>query len=265
MITNGETNGFFDTAESGTSSSGVTVTMPAPTDAGYDSSLSKAINPGGISDQSPIAPAPSAPAGSTDLGSISLSGNAKLVIRDGPVDIPAGQSLSNLTSGTANIPPGDYKISSLDVSGSSSIQVDGTLSQPASFYIDNVSSGNSAVNIGGAGVTNGTSGNLQLWYNGTNALNVNGTNSTLSVYAPNASIKLSGNFKGALVGSSVDVANANLDLETPVASTQSKSGSMFYSSTSQNGKPQIKPHGLKKVAWQELSYSDYIKQGNAPF
>lgn len=233
------------------------------------------INPRGSTSQTGVAPAPSAPASATDLGSIGLSGDAKLVIRDGPVDIPAGQSISNLTSGTAYIPPGNYKVASIDVSGSSSIQVSdaGGLSKPASFFVDNVSGGNSAVNISGSGVLNSTSGNFQIWYNGTNAINVSGVQATMALYAPNAKITVGSkgsptNFKGAMLGNSVAVSNANLTFEMPEAKTTGSggaSGQMMYDVTSENGKASIKPHGLRKILWQELNYSDYIKQGNTPF
>ncbi len=114
-----------------------------------------------------------------------------------------------MTTGTASIPPGDYKISSMNVSDSASIQVaDGSsLSQPASFYVDNLSGGNSAVSIGGAGLSNPTSGSFQVWYNGTNNVALSGVQATMAVYAPNAKVTIGSkgspmNFKGALLGNS---------------------------------------------------------------
>ncbi len=273
VTTNGNSSGFFDGDKPvGDTSDQVKVTMPASNEPGFDSSKSQPINSGSSIDQTSIPPAPAAPSSATDLGSIGLSGDAKLVIRDGPVDIPVGQSLSNMTTGTAFIPPGDYKISSMDVSGNSSIQVSdaSNLSQPAAFYVDDLSGGNSAINIGGKGVSNSNSGNMQVWYNGTNPVNLSGVQVTMAVYAPNANVTVTGgptNFKGALLGSNISVSNANMTFETPTASTSnpSTSGQMMYDVSSDNGKSIIKPHALKRIIWQELTYSDYIKQGNAPF
>jgi hypothetical protein len=273
VSTNGDAAGFDSSTIPDSSS--VAVERPPNGAPNYNPDPSvDLISTKGSAPQTDIAPAPTAPAEATDLGAINLSGDAKLVIRDGAVDIPAGQSLANMTTGTASIPPGDYKISSMDVSGSSSILVgDGsTLSQPASFFVDNLSGGNSAVNIGGAGVSNSTSGNFQIWYNGTNNVTLSGVQATMAIYAPNARVTVSSkgspiNFKGAILGNNVAVSNANLTFETPTASTKngSTSGQMMYDVTSDNGKSLIKPHGLKRILWQELNYSDYIKQGNAPF
>lgn len=272
ISTNGDVAGFDI---SGSDTSMVAVERPPNGAANYNPDPSaNLISTGGSTPQTQIAPAPSAPADATDLGSIGLSGDAKLVIRDGPVDIPAGQSLANMTTGTAYIPPGDYRVSSLDVSGSSSIQVSDSsgMSQPASFYVDNVSGGNSAVNIGGSGIANSTSGNFQIWYNGTNSVNLSGVQATMALYAPNAKISVGGkssptNFQGAILGNSISISNAKLTFEMPEAKTTGggASGQMMYDVTSENGKSSIKPHGLKKILWQELNYSDYIKQGNLPF
>lgn len=274
ISTNGDVAGFDSSSTPDTSM--VAVERPPNGAANYNPDPSASlISTQGSTPQTQVAPAPSAPADATDLGSIGLSGDAKLVIRDGPVDIPAGQSLANMTTGTAYIPPGDYKVSSIDVSGSSSIQVADSsgISQPASFYVDNVSGGNSAVNIGGSGVSNSNSGNFQVWYNGTNSVNLSGVQATMALYAPNAKISVGGkssamNFKGAMLGNSISIANANLTFETPEAKTSGgggASGKMMYDVTSENGKASIKPHGLKQILWQELNYSDYLKQGNLPF
>lgn len=274
ISTNGDVAGFDSSGSPDTSM--VAVERPPNGAANYNPDPSaNLISTQGSTPQTQVAPAPSAPADATDLGSIGLSGDAKLVIRDGPVDIPAGQSLANMTTGTAYIPPGDYKVSSIDVSGTSSIQVSDSsgMSQPASFYVDNVSGGNSAINIGGSGIANSTSGNFQIWYNGTNSINLSGVQATMALYAPNAKISVGSkgspmNFKGAMLGNTISVSNANLTFETPEAKTTGgggASGQMMYDVTSDNGKATIKPRGLKKILWQELNYSDYIKQGNLPF
>lgn len=209
ISTNGDVAGFDSSGTPDTSM--VAVERPPNGAANYNPDPSaNLITTQGSNQQTQVAPAPSAPADATDLGSIGLSGDAKLVIRDGPVDIPTGQSLANMTTGTAYIPPGEYKVSSIDVSGSSSIQVSDPsgMSQPASFYVDNVNGGNSAVNIGGGGISNSTAGNFQIWYNGSNSINLSGVQATMALYAPNAKISVGSkgsptNFKGAMLGLSL--------------------------------------------------------------
>lgn len=269
---NGDSTGFYNANDTTADPTGrIAVETPSPSDPTYNGP--EPINTKLVSDQISVAPAPSAPSDATDLGSIGLSGSAKLVIRDGPVDIPSGQTLSNLNSGTAYIPPGNYKVSSLDVTGNSSIQVSDAagLSQPASFFVDNSTTGTSAVNIGGNGVVNNTAGNLQVWYNGSSNINVSGVQTSMSLYAPNASINIAGSnsipakFTGAMLGSNVNISNANLIFEQPSAKTKNSSGPMMFSTSADGGKNVIKPKRLKRVLWQELTYSEYIKQGNLPF
>lgn len=272
---NGKTTGFTTTS----AENEVQVNRPTSGAPNYDPDPGRSlITEGGSVDQTGIAPAPQAPSDAVDLGAINLSGDAKLVISDGPASVPSGQSLSNLQSGTATIPPGNYKISTLSVSDSASISVasSANLSAPASFFVDSAGSGDSAVSINGQGVSQqGTSlpGNFQVWYNGTRNVNIGAANTSMSIYAPNAKIAVDGgkstaHFKGALLGNSVSVANAELTFETPTASVNNARNSGQPSVNLYNdgaGKLSLKTHGLKKVVWQELSYSEWVGQGNTPF
>ncbi len=230
-------------------------------------------------DQTGIAPAPSAPGDSIDLGSINLSGNAKLIIQDGPASIPQGQSLSNLTSGTATIPSGSYRVSNISVSDTASISVGSSsgISAPASFYVENSGIGDTAVSINGQGINTpaGNSGNFQVWYNGSRDISIGSTNASLAIYAPNASITVSGknsanraNVTGEIVGKSIAIENANVTFDDPIAKVNNSANAGAPSTTTYDdgsGIFSLRPHGLKKVLWQELSYGEWISQGNPPF
>lgn len=283
--TSAQINGFVDVngKTSGFTTSGaddqVQVNRPTSGAPNYDPDSSRAlISEKGSIEQTGIAPAPAAPSDAIDLGAINLSGDAKLIISDGPASIPSGQSLSDLQSGTATIPPGNYKISSLNISDSASISVGSSsnLSAPPSFFIDSAGMGDTAVNISGQGVTQQGSalpGNFQIWYNGTRNVYIGASNSSMSIYAPNAKITVDGGkstaqFRGALLGNSISVANAKLTFQTPIATVNNPRNSgqpatnLYDDGT---GLLSIKTHGLKRVLWQELSYSEWVSQGNPAF
>lgn len=272
---NGKTTGFTTS----NAENDVQINRPSNGASNYDPDPSRPlITEGGSVDQTGVAPAPQAPSDAVDLGAVHLSGDAKLVISEGPASIPPGQSLSNLQSGTATIPPGNYKISSLSVSDSASISVGSSsnLPAPASFFVDSAGSGDTAVSVNGQGVTQqGSSipGNFQIWYNGTRTVNIGAANSSMSVYAPNAKIVVNGGkgtaqFRGALLGNSVSVSNAVLTFQTPTATVNNARNSgqpsvnLYDDGT---GKLSLKTHGLKRVLWQELTYSEWIGQGNPAF
>lgn len=268
---NGKASGFttsndLDSVQVNRPQNGATNYDPNP-----DRSL---ISEKGSADQIGVAPAPSAPADAVDLGAINISNGAKLVIKDGPVSIPQGQSLSDLNSGTATIPPGNYKISSMNVSETSSISVGSSteLTSPAAFFVDSSGIGEASVNLGGS-VGSAQSGNFQIWYNGTRPVNISATSSSLSVYAPNAKINVAGGrhqieFQGALLGNSIAISNAKLTWQQVRANVNNARNSgqpsikLYDNGT---GNQTLKVHGLKQVLWQELPYGEYIRQGNTAF
>jgi hypothetical protein len=93
----------------------------------------------------------------------------------------------------------------------------------------------------------------------------------MAVYAPNAPVTVSGSsskatFTGALVGRTVSISNAKLTFENPTASSKqnnvSPSMSLYKDGT---GTLSLKPHGFQRVLWQELSYGDWLTQGNPAF
>lgn len=121
-------------------------------------------------DQPMIPPAPDAPSGTQSLGNISLSNGAKLII-DSTAPVPTGPIGSLSGSGkSVRIPPGDYRINSLSLSGGSSVEI-ATATQtssstlPTKFYLEGNNttavsiSNDSSVNM--TGITPNTGMNTQ--------------------------------------------------------------------------------------------------------
>ncbi len=171
--------------------------------------------------------APQAPPGTPNLGSISLSNNATLSI-DPSASLPSG-TIGSITSGTVRIPPGDYIVNSISMTGSSQIVIDSSAG-PTRLFLQGASSGSQAVSTGnstqinmsglngatgfdmggqnGQGFPNttpgsqlginrntvinenaGTSRQLQMYYSGTQNIYLTG-NERMTVYAPNATINI---------------------------------------------------------------------------
>lgn len=273
VSSNGEVSGFTE----GSADGQVTVSRPSPDAPNYDPQK-QLITEGNNLDQQTIAPAPTAPEGAYDLGAINLSGTAQLTFANvDSASIPAGQTLSNLTSGQTILPVGNYKVSSINVSDSASISVPSgsSANAPVGLYVEGASNGINSINISGAGLSNqgssGISGNFQIWYNGTRDVQISAAKSSMSLYAPNANIFLGTNnkqieFTGAIVGSSVSVKNAKLKFQDPTSSSKNVNGSpSFPVSRDQNGKPFISAKRFKQIAWQEITYTDWINQKNPSF
>ncbi|HEY9788649.1 MAG TPA: hypothetical protein V6D17_24895 [Candidatus Obscuribacterales bacterium] len=240
----------------------------------------EAILQGQSEAQQLVAPVPKAPSGAYDLGTINVSGTATLVFTGSSFDIPAGQSLSNLTSGVARVPAGAYQISSLSVSDQGRvayIPANGA-DPPVQLFIDNPSPGSSAVDLGGFGVVNASSkaGNFQVWYNGKQDVNITSKPinptipSKLTIYAPNAAVKIKGQnssaagrvfMQGAIVGKSVSTHNAKVRFEEPEVSQGSSSGKLSW--VQEGGYAKIAR--LVPVLWQELNYNDFVAQTGETF
>ncbi|MBX9686939.1 MAG: hypothetical protein K2X27_09570 [Candidatus Obscuribacterales bacterium] len=103
--------------------------------------------------QPTIPPAPPAPAGTQSLGNINLQNGAKLVI-DASAPMPSGP-IGTVKGKTVKIPPGDYKVNSVSLSGASSIEVASSTqssinsgSQPATrMFLEGTSTPTTAVSI----------------------------------------------------------------------------------------------------------------------
>ena len=128
-----------------------------------------------------IPPVPTSPNTAPRLGSIDLSGNATITIRNG-VPAPSGP-IGNRSSGNLNLPPGDYSITGLNLNGNSKIIVDPGVSTATNFFLEgNVSTLASApaVNIANtadvnmSGIFQSSAGGIASQI-GTTGFNLSGT------------------------------------------------------------------------------------------
>lgn len=154
---------------------------------------SLSYNPILVSQSSAPAHIPAAPAAGSDtmnVGSLNVSGNK-----------------------TVSLPPGDYKVNAINVTGNGKILMVPDSSGnygPVRLYVEGSSSGSNAVQITGPnGIVNPTQtpGNLQIWYNGAKRLLLAGSGNLYGViYAPNARVRItgSGNYFGAITGNIIN-------------------------------------------------------------
>jgi hypothetical protein len=141
-----------------------------------------------------VADAPTAPPGAINLGNVNLSNNAKLVFNNGapPPTGPVGTQ----TNGTITLPAGDYVVNSINLTGNSQIQIANGTSTNVRLYVSGNSSGSTAVNVTNTAQLNNqsssvnlSSNKLQLFYNGSKDIAINGSSRAL-IYAPNAKVMI---------------------------------------------------------------------------
>jgi len=122
-----------------------------------------------------------------DLGAVKLSGKQTLTISQ----------------------PGDYKITSLDMSGQSTIKI--TTTGKVNFYFEGGSTGGTtSIKLAGQGITNptGQPGNFGMWVPGQGDISLTGQGDLRAViYAPKSSVKMAGNGQlfGAVVAKDINV------------------------------------------------------------
>jgi hypothetical protein len=165
------------------------------------------VNQGNPTTQLEPAPPPATPVNAqgnvSQLGSVTLSGNVTLSVSNSASPLSSAQleSLSSATSGTISIPPGNYTVSSLNLSGNANIVVDPSVSTPFRLFVDGTSPGSSAVAVNGSSnIVSSNPANMQILYNGTKNIQLNSTNgTTATVYAPNANIQIGNSNPGPMV------------------------------------------------------------------
>ena len=177
-------------------------------------------------DQPNIPPAPDAPSGTFNLGNLSLSNGAKLII-DSTASPPTAQlgALSG-SSKSVRIPPGNYRVNSISLSGGSAIEIapgtqTSTSAPPTKMYIEGNNttavsvSNDSSINM--TGITPTTGMNTQ-GLNGTKNGSKNGAaNNQLAINDPNNSSLASSNIVESSGSSSqlqiLSNANTNIILQ----------------------------------------------------
>ncbi len=142
-------------------------------------------------------------------------GSATYTVTQRPGYVVNLGALNISSSNVYNIPPGDYEVTSLSVSGAGKLnltQVNGSYG-PVRFFVSGPTSGN-AVSISGSGSVNNNSAapqNFQIWYGGGQGITLSGAaNMYALVYAPGAPVSVTGSgaLYGAVVGYSVTASGA---------------------------------------------------------
>jgi hypothetical protein len=92
-----------------------------------------------------IPPAPSAPSGTFDLGNVVLKSGAKIIFQDGAAAPTA--PIGTISGKTITLPPGDYSMSSLTLSGGSKIDIPAGTSGDTNLYIQGASGGGNIMSV----------------------------------------------------------------------------------------------------------------------
>ncbi len=172
---NGIENGVWDPLATSQGSKNATIDASSGKWQGGRAGFNEVGAKGGYTYPQPEMPNPiGAPNGTQDLGAVQLKNGAKLIFSENGSPAPAS---INMNGGTMTIKPGDYKMSSLSVSGNSQITIDsGTQGQiangaqpPVNIYLEGSKSATSMT------VDNSSSINMS-GINGKTGLNFSGNN-----------------------------------------------------------------------------------------
>ncbi len=165
---------------------------------------------------------PEAPSTANSLGDLNLQNGAKILFQNNAVFPPSTSSLAAFASGgTLALPPGDYTVNSLNVSGASGISMSSSLNQPVRLFVSAKS--DIPITVSGNGIQNATNvpANLQIYYGGSNAVNISGASFNGVIYAPGANVTIgssqSMNVFGSIIGNTVFVQNAALKFDSNLA------------------------------------------------
>ncbi len=207
--------------------------------------------------QSNVAPAPTVEA--TSPAQIQETGTNVFTVTAPPSgtiqnlgSISLGTDPSNPTQ-TLVIPPGTYTVQSIEISGTSSIELASSIpGQSVNLYVQGTTSDGTALNLAGNGTKNtGSSNNLQIFYNGSQNTNVSSSFKGL-VYAPNSDINFtmnsSGSYSGAITGNKVTV-TGNGTFNYDPGTTSTAGGGPGYVKPDQNSVPKR----FNILSWKENS------------
>jgi len=184
--------------------------------------------------------APSAPAEAVNLGALSVSGNK-----------------------TIQIPPGNYKVNSISVSGNGKIllvpDAQGNYG-PVRFFVEGSSSGSNVIQLTGNSIINPSRSpsNLQLWYGGSKNVLVAGNSNFYGViYAPGADVKITGNgtYFGSFVGNTVtDDGNGYVHFDKALSEKAAALGLTYLNSTTASAGTHttLLFTGYRTISWHEF-------------
>jgi hypothetical protein len=165
-----------------------------------------------------------------------------------------------ITASSPNVPAGSYTTTDFSTGEFQTTATIGsstdTVGNPVSIYVQD-GANPAAVQITSSMFSNmsGIDSNLQIWYSGSKPVNINlnGPSFVGVVYAPNATVNITGqgNFTGAVVAGNLNTSNVgNISIDTGLSSASaatSKAG-LTYSTNSTGSQIQ----GWQAVTWQEL-------------
>lgn len=252
---NGITSGFTGT-NGATPSAGdnvLAMEFGSPRTGDYATPLDKSLS----TDQMTLSVAPSAPNGAYNVGSISVSGNGVVVIRQGA---PPVSSINVSSNNTIYIPPGNYKASSLSISGNGQIRIESNVTTNTVFSMEGSTPGANVVQISGNGVANATTtpAKFQVVTNSSKNVLVSGNGNFHGViYAPSAAVSVSGNGNvfGAIVGKTIaNSGNGAIHFDMALADANYAVNNNLAYSTTTIVTPSTPPNvvnGLRTVSWEE--------------
>lgn len=196
-----------------------------------------------------VPPNKPAPTAAVDLGALNISGTGRLVVKNGA---PVPSSNLHLTNNTVYVPPGDYKVSSISVTGLGSIEIQSSITTPVRFFVSGATPGADAVHLSSVGLVNLPTkpALFQIWYEGSKNIKLNSLPNYYGViYAPNAKVNISsvGLWTGAMVAKSFEINTASVlhfDKALLDPGYAQQYGLMYQ--------PGSTITGLKAVSWEEL-------------
>lgn len=199
--------------------------------------------------------APSAPSGSYNVGAISISGNAVVVVRNGS---PAVSSI-NVSSNTTYIPPGNYQASSFTISGNGQLRIEGDVATNTVISLEGNTPGANVAQIAGNGVANLTQipAKFQVLTNSSKNVLVSGNGDFRGViYAPSANLLLggNGNIYGSVVGKGIQSSGngfVHFDLALGDPGYASANGLSYTTGSSGSSSLVNVVNGLQTISWEE--------------
>jgi len=178
-----------------------------------------------------------------NLGDVNLQ-NVNITITNSASPPPASGGYVIPSSGSFQMQPGSYSMSSLNLSGTGSISIasDVTAGQPVRFFINDSNPDGGAVNISSSvGISNlsASPSNMQIYYEGDRSINIAQTSPFAGiVYAPNASVNLGSsaggqvNYFGSFVGNTVNTQNVFLHYDQGMNPQQTGSSPRYLTQLS---------------------------------
>jgi hypothetical protein len=206
----------------------------------------------GLNASAPSASGPTANGTGTSTNQVQIAPSA--IASDSSVSFPS------ITSTSSTVPSGDYVTTDLSTSNFSVPATTGLTTDPSGtpvrvFVQDGLAQ--NAVQIDSSMMKNasGIDSNLQIWYNGSSPVNINLDSPSFTglIYAPNATVTLTGNgsYSGAIVAGVLNAMNSGsiiVDTNLATSSTAAALGLTYHSSTYTG----VQITGWQPVTWQEL-------------